>query len=679
MKIAGWFLAIGCISPWLFMAQTAKVVPTCQLIGSIQRLIADQHYSPKPIDDSLSVYINREFLNELDTEHRLFLQSEVDELSRQALKIDDEIKQNNCTFLDNYRTAYRKAISRFTEVVQQLKKEAIPFETKGSIAFSNGHDPYPANVLTIKERLKNRIQFNTLRHTAELSPKWDSIKALLPDLLPKMRKKTLDSYDCFLSDLALSDTEFDQRFLDLFCGYFDPHSAYFSTEGKSSFYAMLSAENQSFGLVVQLNDQGELMVADVVPGSAAYKTHKIAPSDQIVAIKHHNQTFTLGCHDLAKIEEIFTNSSIQEAQFSFRKKDGSVFEETLQKMLLKDYENTVYSLVLIHEKTKVGYLNIPSFYGQFENGNSSVAEDVAKALIVLEDEGISGLIIDLQNNGGGSLEEAVKLTGLFLPGGPVAIMHQRNGKRETLKDPQRGMAYSGPVGVLINGNSASASEFFCNALQDYNRAVVIGSPSFGKATMQQVLPLENAEGHFLKITLQQFYRITGQSNQYEGVIPDLNVPSLFDFKMPREKEYDTALKNKPIEAHLTYMPLKWDQKSSWITLQQQRINQESQTKDITQLNTELAAIYDQKTTQFALNMTEVFKRVHQYNALWKRAKEMNDKKWPYQIALTKNDQNTSNIDEFLKSTREHHVHNIQTDYSIWEAFLIMQSLKNKAP
>lgn len=489
----------------LFVFGQAENNP-CETLSRINLLIQQQHYRPKAVDDSLSVFVFETLLERLDDDNRLFTDIEINSLKKHKLKIDDYIREGNCGFLDEFYQAYTTAVQRYSSIIEALRKEPFIYKSAETIQFSKKAFPYVKDEKELKKLYKKRILFHTLKDVAEISKNKDSLVANFDKIAATTKEKVFETFSCKAAGFQLSRQEFNSVFFSSFCNYFDPHTEYFSESDKSSFLSAVSADNLTFGMLISMNEKDEIIVDEVVPGSSAYYSEKIDSGDQIIKIKYLNDEYDIACSSMQKVETIFSSSEYRNAEFTLRKKSGEVYNVSLTKKVMKDYGNNVYSYILEKDNKKTGYIRIPSFYAKFENGKTNMSDDVVKEIYKLQEDKIDGLIIDLQNNGGGSMDEAVKLTGAFIDAGPVAIMNDRKGDKDILKDPNRGSVYTGPLVVLINGFSASASEFFSNAMQDYDRAIVIGTTSYGKASMQRIFPLSfgNEPHEFVKLTIEEF-------------------------------------------------------------------------------------------------------------------------------------------------------------------------------
>lgn len=649
----------------------------CETLSRINLLIQQQHYRPKAVDDSLSAYVFEAMLERLDDDNRLFTDIEINNLKKHKLKIDDYIREGNCDFLDEFYKTYTAAVQRYSSIIEAIKNEAFVYKSTETIQFSKKAFPYVKDEKELKKLYKKRILFHTLKDIAEISKNKDSLAANFDNIAKTAKDKVFETFLCKASGFQLTRQEFNSKFFSSFCNYFDPHTEYFSESDKSSFLSAVSADNLTFGMLISMNEKDEIIVDEVIPGSSAYYTEKIDNGDQIIKIKYLNDEYDIACSSMQKVENIFSSSEYRNVEFTLRKKSGEVYNVSLTKKVMKDYDNNVYSYILEKDNKKTGYIRIPSFYAKFENGKTNMSDDVVKEIYKLQEDKIDGLIIDLQNNGGGSMEEAVKLTGAFIDAGPVAIMNDRKGDKDVLKDPNRGSVYTGPLVVLINGFSASASEFFSNAMQDYDRAIVIGTTSYGKASMQRIFPLSfgNDPHEFVKLTIEEFYRITGKTNQTIGITPDVEIPLLFNEQMPRESENKTALKNDDIKSVIRFTPFPNPLKQQVIENSRKRISQNESAKKISDMNTKIDNLYDGTLTPILLEFNSVFNDVNKINTLWKDIKDFSEIQYPIKVERNSVDVEYQEFDDYLKSSNIEKIKKLKNNFPVVEAMNIINDLK----
>jgi carboxyl-terminal processing protease len=663
--------------PVFAFGQTDK--DPCETLTRINALIQQQHYRPKPIDDSLSVFVFDDLLKQLDDDNRLFSQIEINDLKKHKYKIDDYIKEQNCGFLTDFYKAYTYAVDRYTRIIETLRKEPFPLKSTETIQFSKKAFPYVRDEAELKKLYKKRILFHILKDISEVSKNKDSLLANFDKISKTSKDKVFDAFSCKSAGFQLTSKEFNSKFFSSVCSYFDPHTEYFSQSDRSSFLTAVSADNLTFGMMISMNEKDEIIVDEVIPGSSAYYTEKIDGGDQIIKIKYLDEEYNIACSSMQKVEAIFSSSEYRNVEFTLRKKTGEVYNVNLTKKVMKDYANNVYSYLLEQDDKKIGYVRIPSFYGKIENGKTNMSDDVIKEIYKLQEDKIEGLIIDLQNNGGGSMDEAVKLSGAFIDAGPVAIMNNRKGQTQTLKDPNRGSVYTGPLVVLINGFSASASEFFSNAMQDYDRAVVIGAKSYGKASMQRIFPLtmEDQPDEFVKLTIEEFYRITGKTNQTIGITPDVQIPSLFEGQMPREADNKTALKNDMIEAAPRFTLFSNPLKPEAVENSKKRISASQDAKMINDMNVKIDKLYDGALAPVTLEFNSVFAEVNKMNSLWKNIKDLSEKEYPIKVERNSVDIGYQEFDDYLRSNNTEKIKALKSNFPVTEAINIINDLNKQ--
>lgn len=648
----------------------------CETLTRINILIQQQHYRPKPVDDSLSVYVFDTFLKKLDDDNRLFTEVEINALKKHKLKIDDYVLEGNCDFLTDFYKAYSTAVERYSTTIEAIKKEPFALKSTETIQFSKKAFPFVKDADELKKLYKKRMLFHILKDISEVSTNKDSLLANFDKIAKTSKDKIFETFLCKSAGFQLSLKEFNAKFFGAFCDYFDPHTEYFSASEKSSFLSAVSADNLTFGMMISMNEKDEIIVDEVLPGSSAYYTEKIDGGDQIIKIKYLNEEYNIACSSMQKVESIFSSSEYKNVEFTLRKKSGEVYNVNLTKKVMKDYDNNVYSYILENNNKKTGYIRIPSFYAKFENGKTNMSDDVIREIYKLQEDKVDGLIIDLQNNGGGSMDEAVKLTGAFIDVGPVAIMNNRRHQTQTLKDPNRGSVYTGPLVVLINGFSASASEFFTNAMQDYNRAIVIGTQSYGKASMQRIFPLsfEDNPDEFVKLTIEEFYKITGKTNQTIGITPDVEIPLLFEDQMPKESDNTTALKNDVIEGVSRFTPFSNPLKAEAIANSKKRIGENQDAKTITEMNDKIDKLYDGPLTPVLLEFNSVFTEINKMNTVWKDIKNLSEKEYPIKVDRNTVDIEYQEFDEFLKSSNTEKIKALKSNFPVAEAINIINDL-----
>ena len=654
---------------------------TCEILSKINALIQSEHYHPKPVDDSLSVYVFDTFMDGLDGNRNLFTKLEYENLCKHRLLLDNYILKNDCSFMDDFVSAYQSALERKKKVLEKIQNETLDYNTKDTVKFSKKSFPFDLEANEFELVWKKRVRYDILEDISKLGSNLDSLAPHFEKLEKTSKAKIFQTYLCKLNSILKSQKglEYDLQndFLNIFCTYFDPHTNYFSLDAKTSFMSSLSTSGLSLGLNVTLNEKEEIVVSEIVPGGPADRTKKFEKDDVILKVSNKKgEEYLVSCAPLEKIGELIFSDANEQIELTIQKKNGSILPILLKKQVMKATANTVYSFIA-EKETKIGYINIPNFYSDFEGFSSQgCADDVAKEIEKLEKDNIQGLVIDLQNNGGGSMEEAIKLAGMFIDYGPVSVLVNNKGKHTILKDYSRGVYYFGPIVILINGNSASASEFFAAAMQDYNRAIIVGSTSLGKASMQSIVPLDSSQQDFVKLTLEKFYRITGDSNQIKGVIPDIALPVLYDSIVQRESSYKTALKYDKINTKAKFNAFKKDYYPTLTALSDARSKNNARFKEIIAANMEINALYNDPKKPLRVAFKDVFKDVHEIDALWKKVKKIMAIETHCTISNNSYDSGKLQFDTFQQESNTSKMKDLKTNPYIEEAVAILNDFNN---
>jgi len=520
--------------------------PICEKAGEIVNFANKNHYNPRPVDNQFSEYLFTYFIKSVDDSKIVFTIEDYNLLTKYKTKLGEEILSGNCEFIELANTLYYKRVKEIKSIIEKFKSAEINFKSDEKIIFSTN-----SKNVTEEQRVKQwrkRIKYQILNnHFSQLDSNNKS-KTISKSII----NQTIQSEICIIEGL-IKDADFVyESYLNAIAKAYDPHTNYFTIDDKESFETSLSKETESFGIEIIKNKLEQIEISYLLPGGPAWKSSLINEKDVILSVSNSKEKKSFLCISLYEAISFINSPENNKLTFEISKKNGQNQKIVLIKEKVDVNSNIIQSFVLEGER-KIGYIYLPSFYSEMGESPfvipNGCANDIAKELFKLKREGIEGLIIDVRNNGGGSMLEAVRLSGVFIDYGAVAISHQQKEAPQTIKDMDRGAAFSKPLLVLVNGFSASASEFFAAAMQDQNRAVIVGNKTFGKATMQTVLPLTKKD--YLKTTIGKFYRVNGKSHQKEGVKPDIEFPSYYDLIVENEGSFKSALENTTI-THKTY-------------------------------------------------------------------------------------------------------------------------------
>ncbi|WP_281336323.1 carboxy terminal-processing peptidase [Flavobacterium eburneipallidum] len=654
---------------------------TCELLSKINVLIQREHYQPKSVDDSLSVYVFDTFIDGLDAGRNLFTKTEYQNLRKHRLLLDNYILDENCSFIDEFVSTYKLALERKKKTLEKIQTEVLDYNSKDTVKFSKKSFPFDLGIKDFERVWRKRVRYDILEDVSKMSANLDSLTPHFSKLEKISKAKTFETYLCKLNGILNApkgiDYDLKNDFLNIFCAYFDPHTNYFSLEAKSSFMSSLSTSGLSLGINVSLNEKEEIVVSEIVPGGPAEKSKKLEKDDVILKVSNtKGEEYSVSCASLDKIGELIFSDTNKEIELTIQKKNGTILPVLLKKQVMKATNNAVFSFIA-EKDSKIGYINIPNFYSDFDGFSpQGCADDVAKEITKLKKDKIEGLVIDLQNNGGGSMEEAVKLVGMFVDFGPVSVLVNNKKKHTILKDFNRGSVYFGPIVILINGNSASASEFFAAAMQDYNRAIIVGSKTLGKATMQSILPLDGKQQDFVKLTLEKFYRVTGDSHQVKGVLPDIALPVLYDSIVQRENSFKTALEYDRITTKAKFNAFSKEYYPTLIEKSNLRSRNNARFNEILSVNVKINALYNDPKKPLPLTFKKVFADVHEIDLLWKQVKKITKTETNCTITNNSYDAEKVAFDPFQQEINAFKIKELKTNPYIEEAVAILNDFNN---
>ena len=542
------------------------------LIGLVRYALKQGHYEPQFIDDNFSEKVFTDFIDALDPYKRFFLQSDIDEFSMYKNLIDDQIKSEDLTF-------YKVVIARFDQRVlesQGYYKEILqtPFDFSGEGSFNIDYDKKKYSKTTA-ELIKNwqmQLKVSTLSRLYEKielqtamadngDDNAEDSKTEVAEIksFEELEKDSREAAEKSLDDLytvmaELDDTDWFAIFINTLTVQFDPHTNYFAPKDKKRFDISMAGKLEGIGARLQKRDD-YTRVAELISGGPAWRGGELEVGDLILKVgQGSDQPVDIVGMRLDDAIEFIKGSKGTEVRLTVKKIDGSVQIISIIRDIVELEETFVKSSVVEVNDRTFGVINLPKFYIDFNERNfRNSATDMEQEIARLKEENIEGLLIDLRNNGGGSLKTAIEIAGLFISDGPVVQVKYRGEKPDIRSDKDKQIQWDGPLVVLVNELSASASEIFAAAMQDYNRAVIIGSKqSFGKGTVQNVLPLNNYFKYpedlgALKMTIQKFYRINGGSTQLEGVVSDIAMPDKYAYFEIGERDEKNPLAWDKIE------------------------------------------------------------------------------------------------------------------------------------
>lgn len=521
------------------------------------------HYQPRTIDDEFSQQVYDLYLDNIDGGKRFFTQTDINKLHGYANQLDDQAQAGTFEFFNLSVDLMQQALDKTQGWYREVLAKPIDF-SKEEVFESDGKKlNWAANDSELRNRWEKWMKYEVLTRVndemnMQAKPEFEGEKKSFAALEAEMREKVVDVYDRWFKRLQRADRNRRlEVYLNSIINVYDPHSGYFSPQDKADFDFKMSGKLEGIGARLQ-SDGEKTTVTEIVPGGPAWKQGELEPKDVIMKVAQGNdEPLDVMGWEIDDVVAKIRGSKGTVVKLTVQKTDASVKVISIVRDIVITEEALAKSLILSTEDApdKVGYIYLPKFYADFTpQGVTSCADDVAKEIEKLKREQVKGIILDLRNNGGGSLRDVVRMSGLFIEQGPIVQVKSRDRHPDINADSDPRVQYSGPFVIMVNGGSASASEIMAAAMQDYGRAVIVGAnpQTYGKATVQRFWDLDMATNDEsikplgeMKVTIQKFYRVTGKSTQLDGVKPDITLPDSYSYLEfgERENPYPLAASN----------------------------------------------------------------------------------------------------------------------------------------
>ncbi|HMG91252.1 MAG TPA: carboxy terminal-processing peptidase [Chryseolinea sp.] len=556
----------------------------------------EKHIQPRSMDDIYSAWVFDNTIDELDPDRVCFTKEDINSLLVYRQKIDDELNGAGWSFLSQLTQLYKKNLQRYSSGIKEVGQQPVDFFSQ---AFLKEDSSWSNDMKILRKHWEHVFRFHLQKRLANLASRPGA--KIEKDFLTKnesvARQQVLRALSRDADRILKHTNGFESYVASVFfqsmATAFDPHTSYFTSSQMQSFISSLSTQGFLFGFTLEENESGEVIISHLMPGGPAWNSGEIHKGDVLQAIRWEGKELQdLWGLDSEEVNDMLGEPDLFKIELTLKKADGTLKTVHLRKEKVTAEENVVKSFVLEGQK-KIGFISLPDFYSNWGDADGSkCASDVAREIVKLKRENIEGLILDVRFNGGGSMAEAVAMAGIFIDAGPVGVMKNKNSEPFTLKDINRGTIYDGPLVIMVNSLSASASEFLAAALQDYNRALIVGARTYGKATAQQIMPADpslkldekksklqpddiNAAG-FAKVTTEKLYRITGRTAQQTGVIPDIELPDALQELPLRESTLPLSFAPDSIQKKVYFQPLALLPRSPLLEKSKHRINGQPQ-------------------------------------------------------------------------------------------------------
>ena len=663
------------------------------LLQLVSYILDEGHYVEKDLDDDFSSKAFDTYIDMIDPYKRYFYNSDINKFKEYEYLIDDQFKNSDLTFFNLTHETLLKRIKESKEIYTELFSSPFNYEVDEVLIVSSD-ESFVSTREELKDRWRKTFKYYTLNNLNDLLTENDSVKSLVINninfnvVIKEYEEKSRNSSLEFCNEIYQyysdrSRQEWFSDYVNAIVYQFDPHTFYFNADEKEDFDVDMSGNYAGIGARLQ-QKMDKISVVELISGGPAWRQNKLEVGDILLKVRQEDEENSVSIvgmriKDAVKLIKGPIESSVI---LTIKKVDGQIVDLKIPRDIVQMEETYAKSSIVERLDSKYGLINLPKFYFDFDDySERNAASDIKKEIIRLKEEGIEGLILDLRNNGGGGLKPAVDMAGLFIEEGPIVQVQSFEKKKQILKDRDRSIVWDGPLVILVNELSASSSEILAAAMQDYKRAIIIGSKqTYGKGTVQNVLDLNrmirsntNGDMGAFKFTIQKYYRINGGSVQLEGVKSDIVIPNRYSYIDFGEKEQDNPLEWDEITpVEFTPWSSNFDY-SSAIQKSKLRIKSNEYLKLIDDNAKWIKSIRD--TEEFSLNYFNYTDKIKADELTSKSFDKLKDfktnlefKSLPYEVMLFEKDSTLK-----LKRTRWHK--NLAKDLYIDEALNVLSDLK----
>lgn len=532
------------------------------VIETVYQFLKVNHYEPLDLDDEFSEQVFNTYIDYLDGSKRFFIQSEIEQLAVYKHQLDDQIQERSTSFLSLTNDLAESSMARAKRIFKEISKEEMDFTVQEQIELDRDKLDFAKDEEELKEVWRKLFKYDVLSRYYNKKTTQDKKKLAEEEdleiksdeeLLSEAKEKVIKNLkDWFKQVEQIRRSDRFEYYVNSITHSFDPHSVYYTPRDKENFDLRFSGKLEGIGARLQYED-GFTKVSSIVPGGPAWKGKDLEVDDMILMVAQEGEEpVNVEGMRLDDVVDKIRGPKDTKVILTVKKKDGSIEEiEIIRDVIILEEGNAKSAIISKDDiNKKIGYIDLPSFYADFadKNGRNSY-RDIKNEIKKLKGDKVDGIILDLRYNGGGSLNDVVKIGGLFIEEGPVVQVKSRQKSKEVLRDIDKSVQYDGPLVIMVNESSASASEILAAAMQDYDRAIIVGSNStFGKGTVQRFYDLDRHR--FLseykplgqvKFTMQKFFRVNGGSTQLKGVVPDIVLPDSYQYIKTGEKDYENAM------------------------------------------------------------------------------------------------------------------------------------------
>ncbi len=668
------------------------------ILDAVSGFLRSSHYLAMNIDDTFSEKVYELYLERLDYNKRYLTKSDISQLTKYEHLIDDEVRKGTYNFFDLSLDIIHKRIDKAEDIYAEILKNPFDFSKDESLEFDAEKLEFAQNEEELREIWRKSLKYQVLTKLADKLDVQEKAEAKadttvkiksFEELEKECRKEVLKNNDNLFKRIKQID-ENDRRAIYLNCitNIYDPHTGYYPPKDKEDFDIQMSGKFEGIGATLSQGPDGYIKVSRIVVGSASWKQGELEVGDIILKVAQGDKE-PLDVVDmrLDKAVQFIRGKKGTEVRLTVKKKDATIKIIPIIRDVVILEETFAKSVILKDKKGKhpIGYIYLPKFYVDFKNKKArSCSDDIEKELQKLKNNNVEGVILDLRNNGGGSLQDVVKIVGLFIEKGPVVQVKARlRNKHDVLKDSDPKIQYKGPLTVMVNSFSASASEIFAAAIQDYNRGVIVGSNStFGKGTVQRFInfddyvkaPMNNVKPlGAMKMTIQKFYRINGGSTQLKGVTPDIILPDSYSYLKVGEREQDNAMPWDEIKP-LSYE--KWYDKVNVDKIRKRSASRiaKNETFDLIDENAKRLK-KEQDKTVYSLNLKKFRNELKVRKEISKKYENIGKNKTGLEAFTLPEDKKFVDSDTTRITRRNNWIKKLEKDAYLYEAYNILRDIK----
>ena len=683
-----------CLASCSFVSKDFDTSDKDNLIIQLVTYVLDQaHYLDKEINDEFSEKVFDTFLENLDPYKRYFYASDIEEFSKYKYLIDDAFKNPNLDFFELVYKRYTKRMLESEKIFNDILSKPFDFNKNEVCECDFEELDYVKTKDQLFDRWRKLLKIyvienyhNEIEDDLRKSKEDSDFILRNPVLIEKKTretlKETMQQNYAFISE-EMQRSDWFSVYINSFVSQYDPNTSYLDPESKDRFDVDMSGNYAGIGARLQKKID-KVEITEVISGGPAWRDNSLEKGDAILKVRQDDEDEPVGILNmrLGEAVKLIKGKKGTKVHLTVKKVDGSVTEVTVKRDIVLLEETYIKSSIVEKDNNTYGLINIPKFYIDFDNqSNRDAAKDLRTEIERLKEQGIQGLVIDLRNNGGGALKTVVDMAGMFIKNGPVVQVKYFDKEKQVLSDRDRSVLWTGPLVILVNEGSASASEILAAAMQDYKRAIIIGgNQTWGKGTVQNVFPLNrmvrgNTNGDLgaLRYTTQKYYRINGGSVQLEGVKSDINVPYRYKYLEFGEKDSENPLQWDEIDKVEFDM---WNSNFNFeeaITKSNKRMANNEYLKLVDENAKWIKSVRDNKLInlnydKFKLELEENSSITEKFKALNDYSMNYNFKSLPYELDLIKND-------SVLGLKRERWHKSLNKDFYIDEALNVLSDLR----